>query len=326
MKKLIIPALAILLLLTGCGKTVPKLENGQEKVVSLENGAISVDELYEEMKSKYALNTLINLTDEKLLGEKYPSNSEEKDYIKEQTEIAQTYYNQFYYQSYSTFESYISAAYGVETTAELEEVFALSYKRTKAIEDYAKSLVTDSEIQSYYDDKVIGDIEASHILITAEYTDSATDEEKATAEENAKKKAEEIIEKLNNGEDFATLAKENSKDGSAANGGALGKFNRGQMVQEFEDAAIELEVGEYSKTPVKTQYGYHIILKTAQDEKPALENVKDTVIETLAEEKASEDEYFNYKALIEIRKNAGFTIEDTELNKQYENYVYNVSN
>ena len=79
-------------------------------------------------------------------------------------------------------------------------------------------------------------------------------------------KAKELIDQLDNGADFATLAEENSTDtGSAADGGELGYFavtgkTTSKMVTEFTEAAEGLDVGEYSKEPVKTQYGYHIIL------------------------------------------------------------------
>ena len=67
------------LLLTGCGK-VPKLANGQDAVVSLNGGGISVDDLYNEMKSDYALGVLLNMVDEKILNEEYPTSDEEKLY------------------------------------------------------------------------------------------------------------------------------------------------------------------------------------------------------------------------------------------------------
>ena len=79
-----------------------------------------------------------------------------------------------------------------------------------------------------------------------------------------------IIEKLNNGEDFAALAQEFSQDtGSAVNGGDLGWFGTGAMVPEFETAAFALEKsGDYTRTPVKSDFGYHIIQLIAQQERP----------------------------------------------------------
>ena len=89
---------------------------------------------------------------------------------------------------------------------------------------------------------------------------------------------------INDNKIINKIKKEYSADSSASDGGNLGFFNRGEMVSEFEDAAIELEVGKYTKKPVKTQFGYHIILKTEQKEKPKLEEIKDEIIDTLVDE------------------------------------------
>ena len=81
MKKILILTLAALFIVSGCGK-VPKLENGQEAVVTMTGGDISVDSLYNDLKDKYALNILINKIDKQILEELYPESDDEKDYIK----------------------------------------------------------------------------------------------------------------------------------------------------------------------------------------------------------------------------------------------------
>ena len=78
-----------------------------------------------------------------------------------------------------------------------------------------------------------------------------------------------VIEKLKAGEDFATLAGEFSQDGSAANGGDLNWFGTGAMVPEFETAAFALEKsGDYTLTPVQSQFGFHIIQLIAKQDRP----------------------------------------------------------
>lgn len=72
----------------------------------------------------------------------------------------------------------------------------------------------------------------------------------------------EILERLKKGESFASLAEQYSMDGTRKRGGDLGFFGRGMMVREFEQAAFALKVGELSPV-VKTQFGYHIITRTA---------------------------------------------------------------
>ena len=169
-------------------------------------------------------------------------------------------------------------------------------------------------------------VQKNYILITIDYPEGADDKAKAKAEEDALKTAKEVIAKLDKGEKFEDLAKEYSKDkGSAAKGGALGKFGHGGMVAAFEKATYKLKVNEYTKEPVKTEFGYHIILKTKEYEKKPLEDVKEEIINILAEELIDSNANIQEKALIVLRDDNGFKIEDSVLKAQYETYIYNVN-
>lgn len=115
--------------------------------------------------------------------------------------------------------------------------------------------ITDSMIKKSYDDflKKVPEVEerrASHILLE--------DEGKAKA----------VIEKLNKGGNFEELAKELSKGPTGPNGGDLGYFAKNEMVPEFSGAAFAMKVGEISKEPVKTQFGYHVIKITEERQRP----------------------------------------------------------
>lgn len=320
MKKKLICILAVLLLVTSCGK-VPKLKNGDEAVVTTKDGDVSVEELYSEMKEKYALDMLITKIDTAILNNVYKTDDEEKNYIDKQLETIKYYYETYYKSQYKSFQEYLTQN-GVESEDELKENIRLTYKRNKAIKDYVKSIITDKEIEKYYDEEIFGDISASHILIKPEYDKNASDEEKKEAEKKALKEAKEVVAKLKKGEDFAELAKEYSDDSSnSKSGGKLADFNHGQMVEAFEDAAKELKVGSYTTTPVKTEFGYHIILKTAQKDKPALKEVKNDIISDLTDEKLKDDSSLEVTALVELRKKHKVEIQDKDIKKLYEAYV-----
>lgn len=318
MKKLLISMLVVLICVTGCGK-VPKLENGQDAVVTLKGKDISVDSLYEEIKDKYALSVLIDMMDTQILNDKYKDTDEQKEDIKAQIEA---WISQFGNEATLLQQTY--SAWGIDTMDELEDYLKLQYKRNLAIEDYAKEKVSDDEINKFYEETIFGDITAKHILIKPETKDNMTEDEITKAEEEALKQAKEIITKLKNGEDFSKLAKENSDDeATASKGGELSAFTHGTMTEEFEEAAKKLEKGKYTTEPVKTTYGYHIIYKVKEDEKPKLKVVKDDIIEELAQDKLTEDATLQITALEELRKDYKIEIQDKNLKTQYETYLTN---
>ena len=327
MKKKILIALLILGCTAGCGK-VPKLSNGKEAVVSFEDTKISIsaDDLYNEIKEKYALSSLIDMIDNSILLKEYPKNdSDAKKYADEQLESIKKYYvdDDGKYDEKSLLSA-LSQYYGISSLDEFKEMLKLTYYRNKAVDDYAKNSITDKQVQKYYDEEYVGDISCKHILIAPKTTDSMSDAEKKKAEEAALKTAKEVIKKLNDGAKFDDLAKEYSDDDSNKDkGGDLGYFNKGDMVTEFETAAYALKLNKYTTTPVKTKFGYHIILKTGAKEKEALDKVKDTIITTLADKAKEDDNTMQINALVELRKKYGMKIEDSSLSKQYSNYISN---
>ena len=116
-------------------------------------------------------------------------------------------------------------------------------------------LVKDADVKSRYDEakaQVSGqkEIQASHILLKTE------------------EEAKAVIADLDKGGDFAEIAKEKSTGPSGPRGGDLGFFGKGRMVPEFEKAAMALEKGTYTKEPVKTQFGFHVIKKVDERDQP----------------------------------------------------------
>ena len=313
MKKVLI-IFSCLLLLAGCGNV--KLKNGENAAVTFKDGeAISSDELYRELKNMYGSEMIVDMIDTYLLDKEYDVTKDETNYIKEVISSVKKYATQYEME----YMDYVKQYYGVNTEEAFQDFISLNYRKNLWITDWAKTEVSDKQIEEYYEEMTIGDIEASHILISTEATSDMTDDEKDNLDSEALKKAKEVIVKLNNGEKFADLAKEYSDDeASKENGGALGYFNRGKMTDAFENAAIDLEVGKYSKTPVKSEFGYHIIYKTNQKEKPELKDVKDTIIETVASEMLASDSSLYLKALIALREKYDMTIKDSALKNGYD--------
>ena len=326
MKKKLLICLAVLGLTSGCGK-VSTLPNGDDALVSFSNTnlGISAGDLYSEVKGT-ALSKLIDMIDTKILLDKYPDKSSDADkYVNEQYDLIKTNFKddkgKFDEES---LKEQIYAYYGITDIDKFKDIIRLNYYRTEAVNDYAKKSVTDKQIQKYYDENVYGDISCKHILITPAVTDDMSDEDKTKADKEALQKAKDIIKKLKNGESFDDLAKEYSDDTSNKDkGGDLGYFNTGDMLEEFEKAAFALYKGKYTTTPVKTKYGYHIILKTDEKEKPSLEDKKEEIINTLVSEAKSNDTALSINALVELRKEYGMNIEDDEMSKLYSTYISN---
>jgi peptidyl-prolyl cis-trans isomerase C len=155
------------------------------------------------------------------------------------------------------------------------EFIAKSYVQNEIV---AKVKVTDKDVEKYYNEhkqefEKPETISARHILIAIK--PDAKDSEK----QDARKKAEGLLDRIKKGEDFAKLASDYSEDpGSKTRGGDLGTFPRKTMVEEFEKAAFALKPGEVSGV-VETQFGYHIIKVDGKKnpEAPAFDSIKEQV-------------------------------------------------
>ena len=319
-KKVVLLLLCVALA-TGCGKKIPKLKDGKEAVVTFDGKAkISVDDLYTEMKNGYALQTLINMIDKQILEDKYKKNVDDAKAYADAT--IKTYEEQYGDQLPNllgqSVDSYRNTLY-------------LNKLQENAVLDYAKKQVEEKEIKEYYKNKIVGDVEVSHILITADVKDDMSEAEKTIAEDAAKAKAEELIAELKDAKDvkakFEELAKANSKDeATSSNGGSLGYINYGTVSDNYEpliDEALKIKNGTVSTKAIKTSLGYHVILRTNQKDKASMDDVKDTIIEKLAEEKKSSDSAITVKAMQELRKEYKVEIQDTELQEQYSKYIQN---
>lgn len=319
MKKKLLSIIACTLLLTGCGK-IPKLENGEEVVAELDGKSFTANELYEDLKNSYGTSFLVNMIDNHIANEEIETDDAAKDYAKSELETLK-----YQYELYQMdFESAMKQA-GYESEDQLLDEIILQYKRDKVVENYAKEQISNDEVQKYYDENIFGEITARHILIKPETTSTMTDEEKSAKEEEALNKAKDLINQLNDGADFETLAKENSADeGSASEGGLIKDFTKvgeNSVVEEFWNAANNLNDGEYTSEPVKSQFGYHIILKVSQNERPSLDDTKDDILTTLVEDKLQAEQNLSAKYWAEIRKKYNLNIIDSDIKKVYDDTV-----
>ena len=320
-KKLIVyfaTALAISALTTGCGKEI-EVKNGSKVAVSVEENKFSATEYYNKIKEDN-ISKLIDMIDKSILEKKYKNTDkkEEEESISKQIDQIKSYYGE----DENTYKSVIQQYFGVQDEDELKDKLSLEYKRNKAVEEYIENHLKDDEIKKYYDENITGEIKASHILISIDAKENATDEEKEAAEKKAEKTAKNIIKKLNKGEDFSKLAKKYSTDqATSSNGGDLGYFQPSDMTTAFADAVKELKIKEYTKEPVKTEYGYHIILKTGEKDKPKLKSVKTDIKEKIRTEKMQNDSTLYYTTLDEIRNVSKITWNESTLKKAYKKYM-----
>ncbi len=319
MKKKLLSIFACVLLLTGCGQ-IPKLENGEEVIAELDGKSFSANELYDDLKNAYGTSFLVNMIDNYIADKEIETDDSAKEYANEELEGLKQQYELYQ----MDFETAMKDA-GYQSEDELLDEIILQYKKDKVVENYAKEQISDDEVQEYYDENIFGEMTAKHILIKPETTSDMSEEEIAEKEEEALNKAKDLIDQLNDGADFDELAKENSDDtGTANEGGLLKDFTKvgeNSVVPEFWEAAYNLQDDEYTSEPVKSSYGYHIILKVSQNERPSLDDTKDDILDSLVNEKLQSDQNLSAKYWVEIRKKYKLNIIDSDLKKVYDDTV-----
>ena len=288
---------------------IATLKDGTQPVAEIDGYTVTANDLYEDMKDVYSISSLLDKIDNKILVEKYPETDEMNDELKQQAESYYSAYKQYYKMDKETFLS--NNGFGSEKA--FLEYLRLQYRRNKYAEDYIKTLISDKEVEKYYEDKVYGDINTKHILVKVD--SSASDEDKKKAEDLAK----EIISKLNDGKSFDDV-KEEYKDQITYEELGYKSYNA-NLESAYMEAMQKLENNSYSKEPVKTSYGYHVIYRIDQKEKPALEDVKEEIIDSLVSEKKSEDKNISYVALDKMREESGLKFSDTVLEKKYNTYM-----
>lgn len=222
MKKIAIAAtISAGLLVSGCNT------GSGDVVIESKAGDITKDEFYTEMKNSIGDQVLQQMMLEKILEKEY--DVEDKEVDKQVKEMKDELGEQF---------EMVLQQQGIQDEEQLKEQLHVSLLYEEAM--FGDVEIPDKELKEQYE-RMKTEVKASHILVSDE------------------KEAKDIKNKLDDGADFAKLAKEHSSDGSSENGGDLGWFSTGEMVPQFEDAVFNMKKGEISD-PVKSEFGYHIIL------------------------------------------------------------------
>lgn len=317
---IIIAILALIIVLLALCKRIPKTKNGEEVLASVNGLTVTSDKLYQDLKNQYGTTNVINMIDE------YIAN----DYVKKLTKDDEKYVDQVvdYYKQYAeyygaSFEDFLSQYVGIQGVTNEKEFRAYvtkDYKKTLAVKKYLGTTFNEEELKKEFNENYKEKLTVRHILI--EVNDD-------TSEEDAKKKAEDLINQLNEVKDdsealekkFKDLAYDNSDDKATYEDGGLFKdLSKSGVDEAFYNASKDLKKGEYTKEPVKSQYGYHIILKVSSKTNK-YKDVKETIKKDLAEKKINEDSTLQVKTWDKLRKKYKLKINDTDVEKAYKKTI-----
>lgn len=287
------------------------MKMGNEIVATFKGGKVREDALYKEMKKSYPVSYVLELVDSKILEKQYKLTEEQENEINEQANSLISLYQTNY--GYSE-EEFLSSN-GFNTKDEFVNYLKLDYRRNLYCVDYFKTLVEKKDIEEYYNNNVYGEIKTKHIL--AQVTDGKSDADALAV-------ANEIIEKLNSGASFDDVRAEYA-DKTISENVDFDNFTASNLAEEYTKAAKETEKGAYTKTAIKTDFGYHIIYVVEKQDKPALETVENNIVEELSKNVEADDQYIRYKALIKLREDNGLKFNEDIYKKAYEDYCAEVN-
>ena len=291
---------------------IATLKDGTQPVVKVGGKTYTANNLYEKMKDYYSVSLLLDQIDNDLLTKLYPEDDAMTKKIQENAE----YYLNMYKQYYNYTQEEFLEKNGFSSYEAFLEYLRLDYRRNKYLDDYVEKNLSDNEIQKYYDDNVYGDINTQHVLVEVKSSDD--DKSDKLSDADAKKLAEEIITKLNDGTSWDTIKKDYKDKVTFED---LGYQSWDASLEEsFMTALKGMEDNSYSKEPVKTSYGYHVIYRLDQKKKPSLKNAKEKVINKMVADKKSKDSNLLYKSLISLRNEKKIKFSDTVMQGKYDSY------
>ena len=289
---------------------IATLKDGTQPIVKVGKNTYTADELYENMKDYYSVSLLLDDIDNDLLTKLYPEDDEMNEEVKSNAE----YYFNMYEQYYGYTEEQFLKQNGFSSYDAFIDYLKLDYRRNKYLDEYIEKNLSDDEIQKYYDKNVFGDINTQHVLVEV----TSTEDDGKLSDEDAKKLAEEIITKLNDGTSWETIQKD-YKDKITYEDLSYQSWDA-SLEETFMTALRDMENNTYSTEPIKTSYGYHVIYRIDQKEKPSLKETKEKIIENLIADKKAEDGNLLYKSLISLREEKNIDFKDTVMKSKYKDY------
>ena len=279
---------------------------GHKTIVKYKGGKLTQDDIYKEMY-KYDISSYVfQIAEEKILKEEYKlTDKQNKEIEDDANQIISSYTN------YGYKENEFLESNGFNTKEDFIEYLGLDYRRNLCKIDYLKKYVSDDDINNYYNNnEIFGKINTKHILVMP--SDEITDKE-------ALEITNEIISKLKAGEKFDDLALE-YQDKAQMEEVSFDGITSKDYDKNYVNAALELEVDSYTQTPVKTEYGYHVIYCTSKADKAELEDVRDEIIDILARESGIDTDMVQYVATIELGKKYKIEFKDKKLQDKYNDY------
>ena len=323
----IIAVLIATLILTLCTKRIPKTAKGKEVLATLNGKTITADDLYEELKENYGTDALMNIIDTYIADKEVEITEDNKKYVDEVVDYYKDYAKQ-YGTDLATFLSTYVGLNGITTEDEFRDYVTKDYKKTLVVTNYLSDEASEDDLKSYYKENYSDKLTVKHILI--EIDEEEEDTEKA--EKEAYNKAKDLIKELNDTSSkkldskFEKLAENNSDDpGTYSKGGLMENFTKTEVVPEFWEASEKLKDGEYTKKPIKTTYGYHIILKVSTTPVEKYKDIKADVKKSYAESLLAADSTLLVRKWDEIRKQYKMSIKDDIMKKAYKETIKEAS-
>lgn len=324
----VIILLVAMLIFVVCTKRVPVTSKGEEIVATIKGKTITADELYLSLKDLTGKDQLLTIIDEYIAEKEVTVTEKDEEYVQGVVDYYLEY-AEYYQTDLETFLTNYVGIKGISTEDEFKEFVTKDYRKTLAVQKYIGEKATEKELKEYYKENFTDSLTVKHILIEVD----AEAENAEEADDKAYQKAVKLIQKLNNTDKkdldkkFEELVEKNSDDtGTYSNGGLVEDFTKSKVEKAFYEASYELKDGEYTKEPVKTAYGYHIILKVSSTPVEAYKEIKDDVKKAFAEEKLANDANLLVVKWSELRDEYKLSINDDFIKKAYEEAVNEAKN